>query len=100
MNEMQTHILNNIVEQQRSAAQALQAARILKKLSPETQLYQVQRSVKNLQEVINKRYRNKKAPELKIDQELAEQFMRAKDQEMRDKILDDIYLRRMPPIRP
>lgn len=84
-------ILNNMVEHQRSAAQALQATRILKKLSPETQLYQVQRSVKNLQEEINKRYGGKKSPELKIDQELAERFLRAKDQTERDNALTDIY---------
>ncbi len=84
-------ILNNMVEHQRSAAQALQATRILKKLSPETQLYQVQRSVKNLQEEINKRYGDKKFPKLKIDQELAERFLRAKDQTERDNVLTDIY---------
>lgn len=84
-------VLNNMVEHQRSAAQALQATRILKKLSPETQLYQVQRSVENLQEEMNKRYGDKKAPKLKIDQDLAERFMRAKNQEERDKALTDIY---------
>lgn len=84
-------ILNNMVEHQRSAAQALQATRILKKLSPETQLYQIQRSVKNLQEEINKRYGDKKSPNLKIDRELAERFLRAKDQTERDNVLTDIY---------
>ncbi len=84
-------VLNNMVEHQRSAAQALQATRILKKLSPETQLYQVQRSVENLQEEMNKRYGGKKSPKLKIDQELAERFMRAKNQAERDKALTDIY---------
>lgn len=84
-------ILNNMVEHQRSAAQALQATRILKKLSPETQLYQVQRSVKNLQEEINKRYGDKKSPKLKIDRELADRFLRAKDQTERDNVLTDIY---------
>lgn len=84
-------ILNNMVEHQRSAAQALQATRILKKLGPETQLYQIQRSVKNLQEEINKRYGDKKSPNLKIDRELAERFLRAKDQTERDNVLTDIY---------
>lgn len=84
-------ILSNMVEHQRSAAQALQATRILKTMNPETQLYQVQRSVANLQEEINGRYRKGKAPELKIDQKLAEQFMRARDQTERDAALDDIY---------
>ena len=84
-------VLENMVEHQRSAAQALQATRILKKMSPETQLYGVQRSVENLQEELNSRYGKKKGPELKIDQELAERFMQAKDQESRDEALKEIY---------
>ena len=84
-------ILSNMVEHQRSAAQALQATRILKSLSPETQLYQAQRSVDNLQTGLNKRYGDKKAPELKIDPALAEQFMQATDQEARDAVLRNIY---------
>ena len=84
-------ILENMVAHQRSAAQALQATRILKQLSPETQLYGVQRSVENLQEEINQRFGDSKGPELKIDQELAERFLRAKDQEARDAALRDIY---------
>lgn len=84
-------VLNQMVEHQRSAAQALQATRILKSMSPETQLYGVHRSVENLQEELNKRYGDKKGPELKIDEDLAERFMRAKDQESRDKLLKEIY---------
>ena len=84
-------ILENMVAHQRSAAQALQATRILKQLSPETRLYGVQRSVENLQEEINQRFGDGKGPELKIDQELAERFLRAKDQEARDAALRDIY---------
>lgn len=84
-------ILENMVEHQRSAAQALQATRILKKMSPETQLYGVQRSVENLQDELNSRYGKKKGPELKIDQELAERFMQAKDQTERDEALKEIY---------
>lgn len=84
-------VLNQMVEHQRSAAQALQATRILKSMSPETQLYGVQRSVENLQEELNKRYGDKKGPDLKIDEDLAERFMKAKDQESRDEILKEIY---------
>lgn len=84
-------VLNQMVEHQRSAAQALQATRILKSMSPETQLYGVQRSVENLQEELNKRYGDKKGPELKIDEDLAERFMKAKDQESRDELLKEIY---------
>ena len=84
-------VLNQMVEHQRSAAQALQATRILKSMSPETQLYGAQRSVENLQEELNKRYGDKKGPELKIDEDLAERFMKAKDQENRDELLKEIY---------
>lgn len=84
-------VLNQMVEHQRSAAQALQATRILKSMSPETQLYGAQRSVENLQEELNKRYGDKKGPELKIDEDLAERFMKAKDQESRDALLKEIY---------
>lgn len=84
-------VLNQMVEHQRSAAQALQATRILKSMSPETQLYGAQRSVENLQEELNKRYGDKKGPELKIDEDLAKRFMKAKDQESRDELLKEIY---------
>ena len=84
-------VLNQMVEHQRSAAQALQATRILKSMSPETQLYGAQRSVENLQEELNKRYGDKKGPELKIDEDLAERFMQAKDQTERDEALKEIY---------
>ena len=84
-------VLNQMVEHQRSAAQALQATRILKSMSPETQLYGAQRSVENLQEELNKRYGDKKGPDLKIDEDLAERFMKAKDQESRDELLKEIY---------
>lgn len=84
-------VLTQMVEHQRSAAQALQATRILKKLSPEAQLYGVQRSVASLQKELNTRYGSKKSPALKIDQDLAEQFMAARDQESRDAALRDIY---------
>lgn len=84
-------ILNNMIEHQRNAAQAVQATRILKQLSPETQLYSVQQSVAGLQEELNKRYGKKSAPTLKINETLAERYMRAKTQEARDAALRDIY---------
>lgn len=84
-------IFDYVIGNQRNAAQAVQATRILKTLSPETQLYQVQRSVVHLQESLNKKYNKKGAPELKINTELAEQFLKAETQEARDDILKDIY---------
>ena len=84
-------VLEKMVEHQRSAAQAVQATRILKQMSPETQLYGVQRSVANLQAELNERYGDKKAPELKLDPDLAERLLNAETQEARDAALRDIY---------
>ena len=83
-------ILDAMVRHQRSAAQALQATRILKKLSPETQLYGVQKSVSAFQKELADKYGDK-APDLKIDEELAEQFINAKTPEERAKIEEEIY---------
>ncbi len=76
-------VLNNMVEHQRSAAQAVQATRILKQMNPETQLYGVQRSVANLQKEINERY-GKKGVKLIINEDMAERFMKAETQTERD----------------
>lgn len=84
-------VLSDMVQHQRSAAQALQATRILKQLSPETQLYQAQRSIASLQTELNREYGDDKATALKIDQTLAEQFMKAADQAERDAVLANIY---------
>lgn len=81
--KMALDILQNMVDHQRSAAQALQATRILKTLSPETRLYNVQRSVRNLQEELKKRYKDK-APTLKLDEELAADFLQAETEEARE----------------
>lgn len=83
-------ILDAMVRHQRSAAQALQATRILKKLSPETQLYGVQKSVSAFQNELKEKY-GKKAPDLEIDEELAEQFLNAETQEERDAVIREIY---------
>ena len=84
-------VLSDMVAHQRSAAQALQATRILKQLSPKTQLYQAQRSIASLQTELNREYGDDKAPALKIDQTLAERFMKAADQAERDAVLANIY---------
>ena len=91
-------ILNLMVQHQRNAAQAVQATRILKKLSPDAQLYGIQRSVENLQKELKERY-GKKAPKLQIDENLAEDFLNAKSEternEARKKLYQDIG-RQMP----
>ncbi len=57
--ETALEVLNFMVKHQRSAAQALQATRILKKLSPETQLYGVWKSVLALQNELTDKYGDK-----------------------------------------
>lgn len=84
-------VLEHMIEHQRNAAQALQATRILKKMSPETQLYQIQRSVESLQDELNERYGDKKAPKLEISPELSERYRNAQTQEERDEVMKDIY---------
>ena len=83
-------ILGKIVTQQRNAAQAVQATRILKKLSPEALLYQVSRSVANIQEELKRRYKDK-APKLKINEEYAEEFLNAKTDKERDAASEKLF---------
>ena len=83
-------VLDTIVKRQRNAAQALQATRLLKQQDPGTQLYAAQRSVETLTEDLKKQY-GEKAPDLKIDRDLAEQFLNAKDEASRTEAMKEIY---------
>ena len=83
-------VLTKMVGHQRNAAQAVQATRILKSMSPEGQLYGVQRSVGNLQEELKKKY-GKNAPDLKIDPNLAENLLKAENQEARDEATKELF---------
>lgn len=83
-------VLDTIVKRQRNAAQALQATRLLKQQDPSMQLYAAQRSVENLTEDLKKQY-GEKAPDLKIDRDLAEKFLNAKDDDARTEAMKEIY---------
>ena len=83
-------ILTNMVEHQRNAAQAVQATRILKQLSPEAQLYGVQRSARNLTEELKGKY-GKQAPDIRVDPELAEDFLNAKTERQRERAMQALY---------
>lgn len=83
-------ILTNMVEHQRNAAQAVQATRILKQLSPEAQLYGVQRSARNLTEELKGKY-GKQAPDIRVDPELAEDFLNAKTDKQRERAMQALY---------
>ncbi len=88
--EVALNVLDAMVRHQRNAAQALQATRVLKNLSPESQLYGIKKSVSTLQKELTEKYKDK-APELKIDEELAEQFLSAETEEERLEIEKEIY---------
>lgn len=83
-------ILSNIVEHQRSAAQAVQATRILKAMTPEAQLYTVQRSVSNLQQELIDKYGDR-APNLVIDEQLARNYLEAETNAARDEAMKELY---------
>lgn len=82
-------ILTDYATLSTQSAQAMQAQRMLKKLSPEGQLYGIQRSVENLRGELAERYGDK-APDLNIDEALVDQFLQAQDQAGRDAALDAI----------
>lgn len=83
-------IMTRIVIHQRNAAQAVQATRILKKMSPSAQLYGIQRSVQNMQEELTAKYGDK-APDLKVPDELIERFLDAESDEARLDAEIEIY---------
>ena len=83
-------IMETMVQHERSAAQALQAARILKKMSPTAQLYEIQMSIARLSDQLKRKYGDK-IPNLKLDPALLMQFRNAKTQEERDAAYRAIY---------
>lgn len=76
--------------QVRSAAQALQAVRMLKKMSPAAQLYGVKQSVDNLQKTLQEKYGDR-APDLKINETLAENFINAETDTERTAAEEALY---------
>ena len=83
-------ILTDYATLSTQSAQAMQAQRMLKKLSPEGQLYGIQRSVENLRGELAERYGDK-APDLNIDEAFVDQFLQAQDQAGRDTAMEKIY---------
>lgn len=83
-------ILTRIVQHQRNAAQAVQATRILKKMSPGAQLYGIQRSVQNMQAELKNKYGDK-APNLEIPDKLVEKYLNAETEETREEAEKEIY---------
>lgn len=89
-----------------NAGQALQAMSIFRKLSPESQLYGIQKIVDNLNESVNaKKKRNvsaadnvpvdqwmkKTGVDIQIDRDLITKFLQQQDQAGRDAVMEEIY---------
>lgn len=74
-------ILSDYAANVRSAAQGLQAARILKTLTPDDSLYMIQKSIDRMVKDMN-------LPEgIKISEDLKEAYRNAEDQETRNEVL-------------
>ena len=81
-------LLNLYAQMGTSVGQATQAYSILRKLDPSDQLYGIQKTVSNLEEEIQKRFKDTK---ITIDPSLLEEFNNQTDQAGRDKVLEKIY---------
>lgn len=84
------NILHDIVESQHNAAQSLQATRILKRQSPEAQLYFISRSVDALTRKLRDKFGDR-APRLVIDEDLAKKFIEARTDAERENLMREIY---------
>lgn len=83
-------ILSAYTRMSTTAAQALQAQRVLKKMSPEWQLFAVQKSLATYQKELNARLGDD-APTVKVDQDLYDAYVAAADDAGREAALMDIY---------
>lgn len=81
-------VLSLYGQMETTAGQVVQAASILRKLSPNSQLYAATQAVSDLERTIQKKYKDIK---LTIDPTLLEEFAQQTDQAGRDMVLDKIY---------
>lgn len=72
-----------------NAAQATQAASIFRRLSPEAQLYGIQRTAQNLANKISRN--NQDYGGIEVDPELLTKFLEQTDQAGRDAVMGEIY---------
>lgn len=69
-------IASLMVKNSTNTAQSLQAMRILNKLSPECRLYLAAKSIENIEEDLNKRYKDNKA-DIHVDKILYDEYAKA-----------------------
>lgn len=83
-------VLTDLASRVREGAQMVQAVRMLKKLSPDNQLYSMQLGMKALQENVNKRY-GKKAPKLQMNEVLVNNLLEAENEAQKEAAQKAIY---------
>lgn len=81
-------LLSLYAQMETTAGQAVQAASILRKLDPSSQLYAAQRVVNDLEKAIQDKYKD---IEISIDQSLIDEFNSQTTQEGRDAVMEKIY---------
>lgn len=83
-------ILTDLADSVRSGAQSTQVMHLLQKLTPQGQLYGIQRTVQNLKQELTERYKDK-APDLTLNEDLVANFLSAETDAERAAALDAIY---------
>lgn len=83
-------ILTDLADSVRSGAQSTQVMHLLQKLTPQGQLYGIQRTVQNLKQELTERYKDK-APDLTLNEDLVSNFLSAETDAERASALDAIY---------
>lgn len=81
-------LLSLYAQMETTAGQAVQAASILRKLDPESQLHAIKSTIGDLEKVLRTSYKNL---DIAIDQGLLDEFVAQTTQEGRDAVMDRIY---------
>lgn len=82
-------LASDLVLASRTGAQITQASRMLKKMTPDGQLYHIEKSVQKINEELLGRLKGK-APNVTIDETLATKLLNAKDKTEIDNVVDEI----------
>lgn len=83
-------ILVDLVKMSRTGAQATQANRVLKQLSPEYQLYALQRSVQSLSDELSTKLSKKGIDGITINKDLAQEYLDAKTDAERNSAMESL----------
>ncbi len=82
-------IAAELVAEATHAGQTLQATRMLKLMTPDGQLYYLEKSIQKMNEEFKKKIGDK-YEDIELNEELMEKFLTEKEADKRDKIYDDI----------